>query len=114
MFLKRGQKLTFDLVLGWMNREHHRVELAECFPFDYSYTLIGVQMLEFCLSQGLGEKTATATRVLQCRPSFLAQSVHSLSQPWSGRVPSASPSSDHAKGEERERRRGEKEKRPRA
>ena len=53
MFLKRGQKLTFDIVLRWMNSEHHRVELVKCIPFDYSYVLIGVQMLEFCLLQGL-------------------------------------------------------------
>jgi hypothetical protein len=31
--------LSFDLLLGWMNGEHHCVELIESFPFDYSYAL---------------------------------------------------------------------------
>ena len=59
------------------------------------------------------KRLATVARGLRDRPSSLDQSVRSFSQPWSGRVPSAAPISDHAKGEERERR-GEKEKRPRA
>ena len=47
MFLKRDQKLTFDIVLGWMNSEHHRVELVKCIPFDYSYVLIGFRCWSF-------------------------------------------------------------------
>jgi len=60
-----------------------------------------VQMLEFCLARGLRKKACYSNSRAAVPPSFLAQSVRSFSQPWSGRVPSAAPISDHAKGEER-------------
>jgi hypothetical protein len=46
--------LLFDPLLGWMNGDHGCIELV--FPFDYLFTIIGVRIIELCLTRYRKEK----------------------------------------------------------
>jgi len=56
-FKERPKIWLFDPLLGWINGDHHCVELVEYFPFDCLFALIGLSMVKLCYLLVLWKKS---------------------------------------------------------